>query len=114
MIKKCEEVGIEYCNDPNAFIECSNRMDDGCQNIDGYNPSRKGKILIVFDDMITDMNNKRFQTIIKEFFIRCRKLNVLFMFITVLFFCSKRCEIKFSTLFDYENQQQKRITKYCN
>ena len=33
---------------------------------------------------------------------------------SVLFFCSKRCEIKFDTLFDYENQQQKRITKYCN
>ena len=31
-----------------------------------------------------------------------------------LFFCSKRCQIKFNTLFDYENRQQKRITKYRN
>ena len=33
---------------------------------------------------------------------------------TILFFCSKRREIEFNTLFDDENQQQKRITKYCN
>ena len=33
---------------------------------------------------------------------------------SVLFFCTKRCEIKFGTLLDYENQQQKRITKYYN
>ena len=30
----------------------------------------------------------------------------------VLFFCPKRCKIKFDTLFDYENKQQKRFTKY--
>ena len=28
LIKKCKDVGIKYCNDPNAFIECSNRMDE--------------------------------------------------------------------------------------
>ena len=62
-----QDVGIKYCNDPNAFIECSNRMDDVYQNIDDYNP-------IVLDDMITDiMSNKKFQTLIKELFIRCRK-----------------------------------------
>ena len=33
---------------------------------------------------------------------------------SVLFFSSKKCQIKFNTLIDYENQQQKRITKYCN
>ena len=45
LIKKREEFGIKYCNDPNAFIECSNRMDDVYQNIDDYNPSRKRKTL---------------------------------------------------------------------
>ena len=50
------------------------------------------KILIVFDDMIADiMTNKKFQAIIKKLFIRCRKLNTSLVFITVLFFCSKRC-----------------------
>ena len=87
MIKKREFVGIKYCNDPNAFIECSNRMDDVYQNIDDYNPSRKRKILIVFDDMIADiMTNKKFQAIIKELFIRCRKLNISLVFITQSYF----------------------------
>ena len=41
------------------------------------------KILIVFDDMIADiMTNKKFQTIIKELFIRCRKLNISIASIT--------------------------------
>ena len=91
LIKKHEDVGIKYCNDPNAFIECSNRMDDVYQNIDDYNPSRKRKILIVFDDMITDiMSNKKFQVIIKELFIRCRKVNIsLFLSLSLIFVFQK-------------------------
>ena len=30
-------------------------MDDVYSNINDYDPSRKGKILIVFDDMIADI-----------------------------------------------------------
>ena len=42
---------------------------------------------IVFDDMIVDiMTNKRFQAIIKELFIRCRKLNISLVFITQSYF----------------------------
>ena len=62
-------------------------MDDVYHNIDDYNPSRKRKILIAFDVMIPDiMNNKKFPTIIKELFIRCRKLNVSLVFITQSYF----------------------------
>ena len=62
-------------------------MDDVYNNIDDYNPNRKRKVLIVFDDMIEDiMTNKRFQAIIKELFIRCRKLNTLLVFITQSYF----------------------------
>ena len=62
-------------------------MDDIYENIDDYNPSRKRKILIVFDDMIADiMTIKKFQPIIKEFFIRCRKLNISLVFITQSYF----------------------------
>ena len=82
LIKKCENVGIKYLNDPNAFIECFNTMDDVYENINDYNPSRKRKILIVFDGMIADiMTNKEFKAIIKEIFIRCRKLNISLAFI---------------------------------
>ena len=62
LIKNCENVGIKHLNDSKAFIE----------NIDNYNPNKKRKILIVFDDTIADiMTNKKFQSIIKELFIRC-------------------------------------------
>ena len=62
-------------------------MDDVYENIVYYNPSRKKIFLIVFDDMIADiMTNKKFQAIIKELFIRCRKLNISLVFITQSYF----------------------------
>ena len=87
LIKNCEDAGIKYFNDPNAFIECSNTMDDDYENIDEYKPNRKTKMLIAFDDMIADiMTNKEYQVITKELFIRCRKLNVALVFITQFYF----------------------------
>ena len=86
-IKTRKDAGIKHLNDPNAFIECSNTIDDVYENIHDYNSSRKRKILIVFDDMITHiMTNKKFQAIIKELFIRCRKINILLAFITQSYF----------------------------
>ena len=52
-------------------------MDDVYSNIDDYNTRSRRKVLIVFDDMIADiMTNKIFKAIIKDLFIRCRKLNI--------------------------------------
>ena len=49
--------------------------------------AQKEKKLIVFDDTIADiMTNRRFQAIIKELFIRCRKLNISLVFITQSYF----------------------------
>ena len=91
LIKNRENAGIKHVNDSNAFIEYSNTMDDVYENIDNYNSSRKRKILIIFDDMIADiMTNKKFQSIIKELFTRCRKLNVSLVFITHLIFLSQK------------------------
>ena len=88
LIKKRKNARTKHFNEPNAFIKCSNSMDDAYENIDYYNnPSRKRKILIAFDDMIADiMTNKKFQAIIKELFIRCRKMNVPLVFITQSYF----------------------------
>ena len=42
-------------------------MDDVYNIINDYNPAKKRKILIVFDDMIADiMTNEKFQAINKE------------------------------------------------
>ena len=82
-IQKHENTEIKHLNDPNACIECLDTMDDVYEDIDDYNPTRKTKILIVFDDMIADiMSNKNFQAIVKELFIRYRKLNIPLAFIT--------------------------------
>ena len=61
-IKKREGAGIKHLNDPKAFIEYLAYTDDVYNNINDYNPTRKRKFLIVFDDMIADiMNNKNFK-----------------------------------------------------
>ena len=87
LIKKSEDVERNHFNDPNAFIECSNTMEGVYENTDDYNPTRKRKTLIVFDDIIADiMTNKKFQAIIKELFIRCRKVNISLAFITQSYF----------------------------
>ena len=62
-------------------------MDDIYENIDNYNSNIKRKIFVVFDDMIAViMTNKKFQAIIKELFIRCRKLNISLVFISQSYF----------------------------
>ena len=59
------------------------------------------KILIVFDDMISHvMPDRRAQQILKDLFVRCRKLNIsLCFFNTILFFSTKRCKIKLNPLY---------------
>ena len=83
LTEKRENAGIKNYNDPSAFIEYSNTMDNVYNNIDDYNPKRKRKTLIVFDDIMT---NKKFQAIIKELFIKYRKLNISLVFITQSYF----------------------------
>ena len=60
-------------------------MDNICENIEEYNPNKECKILIVFDDTIADMfSSKNLWQIVTEIFIRSRKLNIFFIFITNL------------------------------
>ena len=87
LINKKESVGINYFNDPKAFIDYSNDMHDAYKNIDYYNPDKENKILIVFDNMIADMiNNKKLNSVVTELFIRGRKLNISLVFITQSYF----------------------------
>ena len=62
-------------------------MQDVYKNIEDYNPGKKRKVLILFNDMIADMNNnKKLNPIVTELFIGGRKLNILIVFITQLYF----------------------------
>ena len=55
--------------------------------IEEYNPNKKRKILIVFDDIIADMlNNKRRNPVVTELFIRDIELNISLVFITQFYF----------------------------
>ena len=73
LIKKREDAGIKHVNNPNAFIVCSNTLDDVYKILIITIQKEIKKVLIFFDDMVADiMTNKQFQAIIKELFIRCR------------------------------------------
>ena len=68
-------------------MEYSNDMQDVYKNIEDYNPIKKRKVLIVFDDMIADMiNNKKLNPVVIHLFIRGRKRNISIVFITQSYF----------------------------
>ena len=67
-------MGLKDYNDCEAFIEYSNDMGDIHTNIEEYNPNKKRKILIVFDDMNPDMlRNKTLNPVVTVLLIRGRK-----------------------------------------
>ena len=87
LINKREQAGIKNLNDPHAFIEYSSDMNDVLEDINNYNRKRDKKVLIIFDNMIADiMRSKKFKALVKELFIRCRKLNISIVFITQSYF----------------------------
>ena len=87
LINKREQAEIKNLNDPHAFIEYSDDMNDALDDINNYNKNRDKKVLIVFDGMIADIEyNKNFKRIIKELFYRARKINVSIVFITQSYF----------------------------
>ena len=87
LINKREQAGIKNLNDPKAFIEYSDDINDVLDDINNYNKNRDKKVLIVFDDMIADIEyNKNFKRIIKELFYRARKINISIVFITQSYF----------------------------
>ena len=65
-----ERVGFKKKN-PKAFIDYSQAIDDVYENLEDYNPKKKSRVLIVFDDMIADMeSDKRLSPIVTELFLR--------------------------------------------
>ena len=113
-IEKCGNIGIKHLNDPKAFTEHSNTMNDVYNNIDDYDQLRKIKILIVFDDMIADiMTSKKFPTIIKELFIKCRKFNISLVFIPLSYFSvPKEARSNSTHYLIMKIHTKKRVTKY--
>ena len=87
LINKRESVDWKHFDDPNAFIEYSNDVQDVYTNIDEYNVDKESKVLILFDNLIVDMiNNKKLNSVVTELFIRGRKLNISLVFIMQSYF----------------------------
>ena len=87
LINKREKIRLNHYDDPKAFIEYSNDMQDVYKNIDEYHADKERKILRVFDDMIAEMiNNKKLNSIVTDLLIRGRKLNISLVFITQSYF----------------------------
>ena len=130
---------IDEYNDPKAFIEYSNVMQDACNDPKAFNEyssdmqdeynieysndmkdvykdaDEKLKILIVFDDMIADIiNNKKLNSIVTELFIRGRKLNISLVFITQSYFkVPKDVRLHTTQFFYHKNSKQKRTSTNC-
>ena len=86
-MNKREKVGLDHLNDRKAFMEYSNDLLDVYKNVENYNPDKKRKALIVFDDLITDMiNNKKLNSMLTELISRDRKLNISIVFIRQSYF----------------------------
>ena len=91
LINKREKVGLYHLKDPKGFMEYSNDMQDVYKNMEDYNPGKKRKMLIVFDDMIADMiNNKKLNPVVNiklniKYFLKV-KLNISIVFVTQSYF----------------------------
>ena len=91
-----------------------NDIQDVYKNIEDYNPIKKLKVLIVFDDMIADMiNNNKLNPIVTELFIRGRKLNMSMIFITQSYFKMPKYVRLNSTIFSSRKFLEKRTSTNC-
>ena len=78
---------MKKLKNPKAFIDYSQVIVDVYENLENYNPTKKRKVLIVFDDMIADMeDNKKLSPIVTGLFLRARKRNILIVFISQSYF----------------------------
>ena len=74
---------LQAFSDLKTFIEYSNNMGNICQNLYKYNPDKKRKISIIFDEMIADMlSNKKLHSIVTEILIRGKEINISYVFVT--------------------------------
>ena len=77
LINGREKVEIKEFKNPKAFVDYSQKIDDAYESLEDYHPTKKRRVLIVFDDMIAEMkSNKKLSPIVTELFLKERKLNI--------------------------------------
>ena len=74
---------IKKLKDPKSFTDYSQTIDDVYENLEDYNPTKKRRVLPVFDDMTVDIeSNEKLSPIVTELLLRGIKFNILFVFIS--------------------------------
>ena len=87
LMKKLKRVGIDHYNNLKVFIEYSNNIQSIYKDIVDYNPNKKRKLLIILDDMVSNMiSNKKINSVVTELSIRSRKLNISLTFVVQKYF----------------------------
>ena len=77
LINGREKVEIKEFKNPKAFVDYSQKIDDAYASLEDYHPTKKRRVLIMFDDMIAEMkSNKKLSPIVTELFLKERKLNI--------------------------------------
>ena len=73
LINESEKIGIQNLK----------TIDDNYKHLEDSNPIKKRRVLIVFDDMISDMeSNKKLSPIVTQLSLRERKLSISLVFIS--------------------------------
>ena len=82
LLMKEKKAWIRKLKNPKAFTNYSQTIDGVYENLQDYDPRKKRKVLIVFDDLIADMeSNKTVSPIVPKLFLRGIKLNISLVFI---------------------------------
>ena len=80
-------MGIKNVKNPKTFFDYSQTIDDVYEHLEDYNPTKKRRVLIMFDDMIAAMeSNKKSSPIVTELFLGGRKFNISLVFISQSYF----------------------------
>ena len=62
---------IEKVNNPKSFTDYSQTIDGVYENLEDYNPTKKRRVLIVFDVIVTDMgSDKKLSPIVTKLFLK--------------------------------------------
>ena len=80
------EVVIENIKNPNVFIGYSQTIHDIYETLEDYNPTKKRRVLIVFDDIVDLESNQKLSPIVFELFLMRRKLSISLVFISRSYF----------------------------
>ena len=104
LINQREKVAIKNLKNSKVFIDYSQTMDDVYENLEDFNPTKKRKVLIVFDDMIVVVEaKKKLSHRVTKLFLRGRKLNVSLFFISQFHFKVPKTIRLNATLFYLQN-----------